>query len=350
MDNVLIALSGGVDSAVTALLLKEKGYSCAGGTMRLHGETSFDDARKVCEKLDIPFYGLDFTEDFACAVIEPFIRSYEIGETPNPCIECNRRLKFGKLYEKASALGYDFIATGHYARVEQDAKTGRFLLKKARNIAKDQSYVLYFLSQEQLSHVKFPLGVFSDKSEVRKIAEENGFVNANKHDSQDICFIPDGDYAGFIRGYTGKTYPAGDFLMPDGSVIGRHSGIISYTIGQRKGLGVSYTEPLFVREKSPKDNTVSLCTASGLYSSELTAVNFNLISLETPPKDPLPCTVRTRYHSKETPACAYFNADGTVTVRFDEPQRAIAPGQAVVLYDGDLVVGGGTITVNSVEC
>lgn len=341
-NNALIAMSGGVDSSVSALLMKNAGFDCAGAMMKLTGDVSFDDARAVCEKLEMRFYAFDFSEDFKTNVIEPFVRSYEAGETPNPCIECNRFMKFGRLYEKAVELGCDYVATGHYARVEFDERSGRYLLKKALNTAKDQSYVLYFLTQEQLAHIKLPLGEFSDKTEVRKIAEKNGLLNAHKSESQDICFIPDGDYARFIREYTGKDYPQGSFIL-HGEPIGLHNGVISYTIGQRKGLGIAYSEPLYVCGKSAADNTVTLGTSEELNSSELTLRNFNLISLSEPPAQPLRVGVRTRYHSEEAPALAYFNEDGTVTVRFDEPRRAIAPGQAAVLYDGDIVVGGGTI-------
>lgn len=343
-ETALIAMSGGVDSSVAALMMKQAGFDCAGAMMKLFGETPFDDAKAVCERLEIPFHGFELSERFEQSVIRPFINSYEIGETPNPCIECNRFLKFGSLLEKAEELGFEYIVTGHYARVELDEKTGRFLLKKALNEAKDQSYVLYFLTQNQLAHIKLPLGEFADKSDVRKIAEENNLLTAHKQESQDICFIPDGDYARFIREFTGKTFPEGDFLLTDGSVIGRHRGVIGYTIGQRKGLGISYSEPLYVTSKSAEKNTVTLGTAGELFLSELTARNFNLISLAEPPTEPLRVNVRTRYHAKEAPACALFNGDGTVTLRFDEPQRAISPGQAAVLYDGDVVIGGGIIS------
>ncbi len=353
----LIAMSGGVDSSAAALLMKNAGFDCVGVTMKLHGSageeysekacctaSDAEDARSVCVKLGMPYYVFDFTADFSRNVIDRFVRSYEIGETPNPCIECNRCLKFDRLYRRAEELGCEFIITGHYARVEFDEKSGRYLLKKSLNEAKDQSYVLYFLTQEQLKRTKLPLGNYADKTEVRKLAEENDLINAAKHDSQDICFVPNGDYAGFIREYTGKAYPEGDFVLRDGTVLGKHKGVISYTIGQRKGLGISYSEPLFVLEKSAERNTVTLGTAKELFSSELTARDFNLISLAEPPKEPLRVAVRTRYHAKEAAAFALFNDDGTVTVRFDEPQRAISPGQAAVLYDGDTVVGGGIIS------
>lgn len=356
MDKALIAMSGGVDSSAAALLMKNAGFDCMGVTMKLHdsgGETysekacctasDAEDARGVCVKLGIPYYVFNMSADFDKNVIERFVRSYETGETPNPCIDCNRYLKFGGLYRKAAELGCRYIVTGHYARVEYDERLNRWLLKKSLNEAKDQSYVLYFLSQEQLAHTWFPLGEFADKSEVRCLAEENGLINAAKRESQDICFVPDGDYAAFIREYRAKDYPEGDFVTADGSVLGRHRGVVNYTIGQRKGLGISYSEPLYVLKKSVSDNTVTLGTERELYSDSLTARDFNWIMYDEPPVEPINVTVRTRYHAKEAPASAVANTDGTVTIRFAEPQRAISPGQAVVLYSGDTVVGGGTI-------
>lgn len=339
----LIAMSGGVDSSAVALLMRDTGYDCVGAMMKLHGGESFEDARSVCESLGIPFYGLDFSGEFSQNVIEKFVHSYEIGETPNPCIECNRHMKFGILHKKAAELDCDCIATGHYARVEFDASLGRYLLKKALNQAKDQSYVLYFLNQEQLARIKFPLGNFTNKEEVRSLAAESGLPTASKGESQDICFVPDGDYAGFISRFTEKEYPPGEFRDPRGNVLGQHRGVIRYTIGQRKGLGISYSEPLYVVSKSVSENAVTLSVEKDLYSSELSARDFNWISLAEPPAEPISVSVRTRYHGVEAEAAAVANPDGTVTIRFDEPQRAISPGQAVVLYYGDVVVGGGTI-------
>lgn len=343
MAKALIAMSGGVDSSAVALLMKKSGYECIGAMMRLHGGESFEDARSVCDSLGISFCGLDFSSEFSQNVIEKFVHSYEIGETPNPCIECNRYMKFGILHKKAAELGCESIATGHYARVEFDSESGRYLLKKARNLAKDQSYVLYFLNQEQLARVRFPLGNYTNKEQVRALSAESGIPTADKGESQDICFVPNGDYVGFISRFTGREYPPGEFRDTNGNVLGQHRGIIGYTIGQRKGLGISYTEPLYVVGKSVLENAVTLSTERDLYSSKLTARDFNWISLAEPPRKPIFVRARTRYHGIEAEAEAVSNPDGTVTIRFAEPQRAISPGQAVVLYDGDVVIGGGTI-------
>lgn len=355
-EKALIAMSGGVDSSVSAALMCEMGYDCVGVTMKLHGNedvmvsdekscctsSDIEDAKCVAESLGIDFHLFDFTDDFREKVIERFITSYEIGSTPNPCIDCNRFMKFNRLYKKAEELGCNFIVTGHYARIEFDEKKNRWLLKKSKNIAKDQSYVLYFLSQEQLKHTMFPLGEYESKDSVREVAEKYGFINASKHDSQDICFVPDGDYAAFIERITGKHYPNGNFVDIDGNVLGEHKGIIRYTIGQRKGLGLALPAPMYVRKKDLEKNTVILTDEKSLYSKELVASDFNWISCDKP-AEPMRVTAKPRYRAKEASATATLLSDGNVKVVFDEPQRAITKGQAVVLYDGEIVVGGGTI-------
>lgn len=361
-NKALIAMSGGVDSSVAALLMRNDGFECIGATMKLQNVdtdlsevdngkkcctiSDAEDARSVCYRLGFNFYVFDYMDEFRKNVIEKFVNSYETGETPNPCIDCNRYLKFGKLYEKALLLGCQYVVTGHYARVVYDGNSGRYLLKKAKNPAKDQSYVLYFLNQDQLSRTKFPLGEFSDKSEVRGLAEKFGLINAEKKESQDICFVPDGNYAEFIRKYTKKIYPGGDFLLTTGEIIGRHNGVIQYTVGQRKGLGIAFSEPLYVCGKSVLDNTVTLGTKKDLYKESLTARDFNWISIPEPEPNsgPVRAAVRTRYHGDEAMASVVVNEDHTVFIKFDEPQRAISPGQSAVLYDGENVIGGGIIS------
>ena len=271
--------------------------------------------------------------------MDRFVDAYERGATPNPCIDCNRYMKFAKLVERAELLGCDAVATGHYARIEQE--NGRWLLKKAVDDSKDQSYVLYFLNQHQLAHLRFPLGTLH-KTEAREIAEKHGLVNARKRDSQDICFVPDGDYARVIELRTGQKAKPGPFVDREGHVLGEHAGIIHYTIGQRKGLGLGIEHPYYVCEKRPEDNPVVLGPNEALFTTELDAGDFNWIAYDTPPAV-LHVKAKIRYRQQEQPATVTQNPDGTVHVSFDEPQRAIARGQAVVLYDGDTVVGGGTI-------
>ncbi len=337
-------MSGGVDSAVCAHLLLQKGYACTGATMRLcEGSCASDenvrDAKAVADRLGIPFVAFDMADAFERDVIAPFVRVYENGGTPNPCIQCNAHLKFGALLEKALESGASHLATGHYARVGYE--NGRYVLKKAADEAKDQSYVLYTLTQDQLAHVLFPLGELT-KDEVRAIAREQGFASADKPESQDICFIPDGDYASFIERFSGKTYPEGQFVDKAGNVLGVHGGIIRYTVGQRKGLGLALPEPYYVCKKDTETNRVVLCTKQELPTRELIAKDFNWISIPCPDA-PVRATVRTRYHQKEQPATLAVLEDGRVRVTLDDPQTAAAPGQAVVAYDGEYVLGGGEI-------
>lgn len=356
MKKALIAMSGGVDSSVAALLMKEKGYECMGVTMKLFNNGDIciprehsccsledvEDARYVSNTLGMPHYVFNFTDRFKEDVIDKFVYCYENGITPNPCIDCNRYLKFEKLFQRAKELECEYIVTGHYAKVEYNEETGRYILKKADDLTKDQSYVLYQMTQEQLKHTMFPLGGLN-KTEVRKIAEAHDFINAKKHDSQDICFVQNGSYADFIEEYTGKKYPPGNFVDINGNVLGRHKGIIRYTVGQRKGLGISHEKPLFVLAVNPKENTVILTENEGLFTKTLTAKNINLITTEEI-KEPVRLLAKIRYSHKEQPATVVQTDSDTITVEFDEPQRAITKGQAVVLYDGDTVVGGGIIS------
>lgn len=353
MKKALIAMSGGVDSSVCAYLTKQMGYDCMGVTMKLYENEEIgiskentccslddvEDARSVAHKLDMPYYVLNFTGDFKEKVIMPFVNCYLCGMTPNPCIECNRHLKFDMLYKKSKELGCDKIVTGHYARIE---KVGdKYVLKKAVDESKDQSYVLYNMNQELLAHTLFPLGDMS-KADARKIASENGFINAGKHDSQDICFVPDGDYAKVVNNYAGVVQKPGNFVDVNGNVLGEHKGIIHYTVGQRKGLGIAFGQPMYVKEIRTTDNTVVLATNEELFSDELYADDFNWISGEAP-DDTIRIQAKIRYRHTPAPASAMVMSDGKVKIVFDKPQRAITKGQAVVIYDGDIVVGGGTI-------
>lgn len=351
----LIAMSGGVDSSIAALLTGKTGDECLGITLKLYYNEEIgvdrqktccslddiEDARSVCRKLGMRFYVFNFTDCFKECVIDHFTESYLQGATPNPCIDCNRYLKFGKLIQRMKELQMDYIVTGHYARSEYDEETGRYLLKRGKDRKKDQTYVLYMLTQEQLAHIKFPLGDYT-KEEVRQIAEENGLVTAKKRDSQDICFVPDGDYAKVIEVVTGEKSVPGDFVDLDGNVLGQHKGIIHYTIGQRRGLNISGKERLYVVEISPEDNRVVLGKDEDLYKKELIADQVNLIACDKLP-EPVQVTAKVRYRQKEQPALAWQSEDGRLHVKFEQPQRAITKGQAVVLYDGDLVIGGGVI-------
>lgn len=354
MSKAIIAMSGGVDSSVAALLTIKEGFDCIGATMKLYDSTDIfneksccaaddaEDARSVASKLGMPFYVFNFKKEFEECVIKDFINSYESGATPNPCIKCNKHLKFDKLIDKMHELGANFIVTGHYAKIEFDVSSGRYLLKKAEDISKDQSYVLYNLSQEQLAHIRFPLGNLQ-KSQTRQIALDNGFINAKKHESQDICFIPDGDYASFIENYTKKTYPKGSFVDNEGNVLGEHKGIIRYTVGQRKGLGLALPRPMYVCKKDVLKNEVVLCYKEDLITKEVYAENVNWISVESI-SEPMRVKARLRYNQKEQPAVVFPEENGRIRVVFDELLNLpAAKGQALVMYDEDTVVGGGTI-------
>lgn len=353
MKKALIAMSGGVDSSLAAKVMTDKGFQCIGCMMKLYENSDNDtkvsktcctlndaeDARAVAYKLGMPFYVFNFKDAFEEKVICKFTECYEKGITPNPCIDCNRYMKFDKLYERARILGCDYIVTGHYAQIEE--KDGIFYLKKAVDDTKDQSYVLYSLTQEQLAHTMFPLGEYR-KTKVRELAGENNFINANKPDSQDICFVPDGDYAGVIEKYTGKVYKPGNFVDTSGNILGQHKGIIHYTIGQRRGLGVPGKSSYYVLGIRPETNEVILGSNDDLFTRDVYVDDFNWISGHFPEVE-FRCNAKIRYRHKEQPARVIPTGEHSAHIIFDEPQRAVTPGQSAVLYDGDIVIGGGTI-------
>ena len=345
---VLVAMSGGVDSSAAAALLVQQGYDCDGAMLKLApnedsrccSADDAEDARQAATRLGMRFYVFNETDRFRRCVMDRFTAEYAAGRTPNPCIDCNRELKFGALLDRALTLGYDYIATGHYARVAYDAESGRYRLLRGAERRKDQSYVLYQLTQHQLAHLLLPVGGY-DKPAIRDKAREAGLDNADKGDSQDICFVPDGDYVSFLR-RQGLALTPGNFVDEAGHVLGQHRGLPCYTIGQGKGLGVAIGRHVYVLEKDQVHNAIVLGDDAALYASSLLASHVNWISGQIPAA-PVRCAAKTRYSQVETPCIAYPLPDGGLRVVFDQPQRAITAGQAVVLYDGDEVLGGGTI-------
>lgn len=340
MQKVLIALSGGVDSSAAAGIIKKE-YEAIGATMKLYcsSEADISDAESICRKIGIPFHLLDFKEDFENTVIADFINTYKNGGTPNPCIVCNRIMKFGKLLETAEKLGCDGIATGHYANIE--FRNGRYCLKKATDLSKDQSYVLYGLTQSQLAKTIFPLGNMT-KEKARNLAGSMDFQNSHKKESQDICFVPDGDYFKFIESYTGEKFKEGYFKDKNGNILGKHKGIEKYTIGQRKGLGLALPQPMYVCEKNTDRNEVILCANEELFEKEVFINHFNWVSMENPNTE-FKATAKIRYNMKEQPCTVYPLTDTEIKIIFDKPQRAITKGQSAVIYNEDYVIGGGII-------
>jgi len=340
--SALIAMSGGVDSTVAAMLVLQEGYDCSGAIMKLHpsAKDAEPDARVSAETLGIPFYSLDLSEDFEKEVIARFITDYQQGRTPNPCVECNKRIKFGKLLEKASELKKHYLVTGHYAIIEQNGN-GRYLLRKGADPKKDQSYVLFSLKQNQLSRVRFPLGCFT-KSEVKELAQKANLPAAQRKESQDICFVPDGDYPRFIIEHIDAVPEKGRFIDSEGNELGEHKGLLHYTIGQRRGLGLSMPHPPYVVELRSDNNTVIIGKNEMLFSKKLTLRDINLIAIDRL-SESIKANVKIRYNHKEEPATIFQTDPDTIQIEFEKPQRAITSGQAAVFYDGDYVLGGGTI-------
>ena len=354
---VVVGMSGGVDSSVAAWLLKEQGYDVIGVTMQIwqdetnveqeeHGGccglSAVDDARRVAERLEIPYYVMNFKKEFKENVMDYFVQEYLDGHTPNPCIACNRYVKWEALLQRSLSIGADYIATGHYAKTEYSEKYGRWVLKKSNAGRKDQSYVLWNIPKELLEHVVFPLANFEDKEQIREIARENNLKVANKPDSEDICFVPDGNYKKFLETNSDLKPKKGNIVNNKGEILGKHTGLYNYTIGQRKGLGISYKVPLFVIGFNPLKNEVIVGEESELYKKEVNVTDINLLLIDEI-KEPIQVEVKTRYSSKVAKAIIEQSGEGQVKVIFDEPQRAITPGQSAVFYIDDIVLGGGKI-------
>ncbi len=351
---VLLGMSGGVDSSVSAILLKEQGYEVIGCTMKLWettdgvessccGDQAIYDAKRVCDKLGIPHYTINCQEEFRNKVVDKFIKEYEKAKTPNPCIECNKYLKFGVFYQKAKELGCDFIATGHYARIEFSEKYQQYVLKKSKEEKKDQTYFLYTVPKEELEHIIFPLQNYTTKEDTRKIAEEHGLSVAHKKDSQEICFVANNDYQAFLKKYGNYQSKKGNILLKNGEILGQHQGFINYTIGQRKGLGISYKEPLYVTALNKEKNEVTVGTEKELYQKTLYANEINWL-VNKSSEEPLKCKAKIRYRAKEAEAAVFYQQKDKVKVVFDAEQRAITSGQSVVFYDDyGTVLGGGKI-------